>query len=135
MNLGGLPLVSCYPAKINQVIMNLVSNAIDASPEGGKVTITSASEGENIRITVSDQGSGVPKEIRGRIFDPFFTTKPIGEGTGLGLSISYGIVHDHGGTIAVGDAPGGGAMFTFAIPKKATISSSSAKPQAVEKNA
>ena len=124
-----MPMVSCYPAKINQVVMNLVSNAIDASPEGGKVVVTSASEGEYIRITVRDQGKGVPPEIRGRIFDPFFTTKPIGEGTGLGLSISYGIMQDHGGTINIGDAPGGGAMFTVMLPKKCPIKpSAKAKP-------
>jgi PAS domain S-box-containing protein len=127
MELGGLPMVCCYPAKINQVVMNLVSNAIDASPEGGKVIVSTASEDLNIRITVRDQGHGVPSEIRGRIFDPFFTTKPIGEGTGLGLSISYGIMQDHGGTISVGDAPGGGAMFTVMLPKKCPIKPSVGK--------
>lgn len=118
MQLDPLPMVCCYPAKVNQVVMNLVSNAIDAAPEGGKVTINTASKEEQIHIVVSDNGPGVPQHIRGRIFDPFFTTKPIGEGTGLGLSISYGIVRDHGGTIEVGDAPGGGAMFDVTLPKK-----------------
>ncbi len=117
LELASLPLVTCYPAKINQVVMNLVSNAIDASPEGVRVKVKTASEDSKVHIEVMDQGKGVPVEIRGRIFDPFFTTKPIGEGTGLGLSISYGIVRDHGGTIEVGDAPGGGARFEVVIPK------------------
>jgi signal transduction histidine kinase len=118
LQLAPLPMVSCYPAKINQVVMNLVTNAIDASPEGGQVTVRTEPHDSTVRISVSDTGKGVPREIRGRIFDPFFTTKPVGEGTGLGLSISYGIVHDHGGTIEVGDAPEGGALFTVTIPKK-----------------
>ena len=116
--LGPLPLVACYPAKINQVVMYLVSNGIDAAPEGGRVIVTTQSLDVRVQITVQDNGPGVPEEIRGRIFDPFFTTKPIGEGTGLGLSISYGIVHDHGGTIEVIDAPGGGALFKVVIPKQ-----------------
>ncbi|HEX3357818.1 MAG TPA: ATP-binding protein [Tepidisphaeraceae bacterium] len=118
LELGPLPLITCYPAKINQVVMNLVSNAIDASPEGGRVIVKSVSEDSRVRISVMDHGAGVPREIWGRIFDPFFTTKPIGEGTGLGLSISYGIVRDHGGTIEVGDATGGGAKFEVVIPKR-----------------
>ncbi len=84
LELGKLPLITCYPAKINQVVMNLVSNAIDASPEGGHVTVKTASEDGRIRgLEVMDQEKGVPTEIRGRIFDPFLTTKPIGEGTGV----------------------------------------------------
>jgi PAS domain S-box-containing protein len=118
LDLAPLPMVSCYPAKVNQVVMNLVSNAIDAVPEGGRVSVKTVQEGDRIHITVTDNGPGVPAEIRGRIFDPFFTTKPIGEGTGLGLSISYGIVRDHGGTIEVTDAPEGGARFEIVLPKQ-----------------
>ena len=117
LDLKPLPHVSCYPAKINQVVMNLVTNAIDACNEGGKVTIRSA-PGDNgeVRIEVQDTGKGIPPDIRQRIFDPFFTTKPIGAGTGLGLSISYGIVQDHGGTIAVDSEVGKGTTFVVKIP-------------------
>ncbi len=116
LQLRPLPLVAVYPAKINQVIMNLISNAIDAVKDGGHVTVQTEVEERHIRITVTDDGHGVPEEIRDRIFDPFFTTKPIGQGTGLGLSISYGIVQDHGGTMHVSDASGGGARFDVRIP-------------------
>jgi PAS domain S-box-containing protein len=116
LQLAPLPMVSCYPAKINQVVMNLVTNAIDASPEGGKVTVRTEPHDSTVRISVSDTGKGVPREIRGRIFDPFFTTKPIGEGTGLGLSISYGIVHDHGGQISVESEIGKGSRFIVRLP-------------------
>ena len=111
-----LPRVTCHPAKVNQVIMNLVGNAIDACPEGGKVTVTTSANGSTISIAVSDTGPGVPDSIRQRIFDPFFTTKPPGEGTGLGLSISYGIVKDHGGAIELTSAPGEGARFVVTLP-------------------
>jgi two-component system NtrC family sensor kinase len=114
--LADLPHVMCHPAKVNQVIMNLVGNAIDACPEGGRVTVGSAANGNHVTIEVSDTGPGVPDTIRERIFDPFFTTKPPGEGTGLGLSISYGIVKDHGGSIELTDAPGGGARFVVTLP-------------------
>jgi signal transduction histidine kinase len=115
--LGPLPRVTCHAAKVNQVVMNLLANAIDACPDGGKVTVCTAANDGTIQIAVSDTGPGVPPEIRQRIFDPFFTTKPPGEGTGLGLSISYGIIQDHGGTIEIGTAPGGqGALFTVSLP-------------------
>jgi PAS domain S-box-containing protein len=117
LDLGKLPSVVCYPAKINQVIMNLVGNAIDASPEGGTVTVRSRAEGHMIRLDVIDQGSGIPPEIRDRIFEPFFTTKPVGIGTGLGLSISYGIVQDHGGTIEAFSEAGKGARFSVRLPQ------------------
>jgi two-component system NtrC family sensor kinase len=132
--LGELPQVACYPAKVNQVIMNLLTNAIDASPEGGVVTVrTSLVAGSGggeqpaadkpsnepaARIEVIDEGPGIPPAIRPRIFDPFFTTKPPGHGTGLGLSISYGIVQDHGGTIDTESTPGKGATFVVTLPLK-----------------
>ncbi|MEA2711706.1 MAG: two-component system, NtrC family, sensor kinase [Phycisphaerales bacterium] len=117
LELAPLPSVQCYPAKINQVVMNLVTNAIDACNENGRVIVRSA-PGENgeIRIEVADTGSGIPPEIRAKIFDPFFTTKAIGAGTGLGLSISYGIVRDHGGTITVDSEVGRGTTFVVTLP-------------------
>ena len=111
-----LPPVACQPAKINQVVMNLVSNAIDASKENGRVVVRTAAVDGCARIEVQDEGTGIPPEVRERIFDPFFTTKPVGEGTGLGLSISYGIVNDHGGTIEVDSTPGKGSTFTVSLP-------------------
>jgi two-component system NtrC family sensor kinase len=111
-----LPPVACQPAKINQVVMNLVSNAIDASKENGRVIVKTTALDGTARIEVIDEGTGIPPEMRERIFDPFFTTKPVGEGTGLGLSISYGIVNDHGGTIEVDSTPGKGSKFTVSLP-------------------
>ena len=111
-----LPPVACQPAKINQVVMNLISNAIDASKESGRVVVRTASVDGSARIEVEDEGTGIPPEVRERIFDPFFTTKPVGEGTGLGLSISYGIVNDHGGNIEVDSVPGSGTKFTVSLP-------------------
>ena len=116
LELGRLPPVICHGAKINQVVLNLIANAIDACADGGSVTVRTACEQGGIAIHVIDSGKGINPEIRGRIFDPFFTTKPIGEGTGLGLSISYGIVQEHGGTIDVDSTPGCGACFTLRLP-------------------
>ena len=113
---GDLPPVTCSPAKINQVFMNLIANAIDACPEGGRVDVRTRAEGPEILVDVADTGPGIDPGIRDRIFDPFFTTKPIGVGTGLGLSISYGIVREHGGTIEVESEPGQGARFTVRLP-------------------
>src|SRR5690606_12025237 len=115
-DLQPLPPVPCYPAKINQVILNLLTNAIDASPEGSVVTLASRPGDDHVEIEVSDQGEGMPPEVRQRIFDPFFTTKPQGEGMGLGLSISYGIIRDHGGRIAVESTPGVGTSFKITLP-------------------
>jgi PAS domain S-box-containing protein len=117
MDLQPLPTISCYPAKLNQVVMNLIANAIQASHEGGKVTVRSRRNGDDtVVIEVADEGTGIPQRIRDRIFDPFFTTKPPGEGTGLGLSISYGIVQDHGGRIDVRSEEGKGSTFTITLP-------------------
>ena len=120
LDLRPLPPVTCFPAKINQVIMNLVSNAIDASPEEGTIVVRSDSDpdGDGVVVEVRDHGTGIAPEVRERIFDPFFTTKPVGVGTGLGLSISYGIIQDHGGTIEVESEPEMGAMFSIHLPTK-----------------
>jgi signal transduction histidine kinase len=121
-----LPQVSCFPAKVNQVVMNLLSNAIQASKENGTVHVRTRradTNGDAVVIEVEDHGTGIPAKIRDRIFDPFFTTKPPGEGTGLGLSISYGIVHDHGGRIDVHSEEGQGTRFTVTLPTRQPASS------------
>ncbi len=116
-DLAPLPPVTCSPGKINQVVLNLLINAIDASPRGATVSLRTRPDGvDGVTIEVADVGVGIDESARGRIFDPFFTTKPVGQGTGLGLSISYGIVQDHGGWIDVESAPGEGSTFTVHLP-------------------
>ncbi len=115
--LSPLPQILCYPAKINQVIMNLVANAIDACHTGGTVIVRTLAKEKTVEIQVQDDGIGIDPAICNRIFDPFFTTKPQGEGTGLGLSISYGIVRDHGGQIDVHSELGKGSTFTIILPR------------------
>jgi len=119
MDLDTLPLVTCYAAKINQVVLNLVANAIDASPPGSLVTVRSRPAADGVQIEVIDEGCGIDPAIRDKIFDPFFTTKPVGKGTGLGLSISYGIVHSQGGRIELDSSPGKGSRFTIHLRLKA----------------
>jgi len=114
---GRIPLVTCNLGKINQVIMNLVANAIDASPDGGTVTVRTSTQEDRIAIEVIDRGPGIAPEIREHLFEPFFTTKPQGEGVGLGLSISYGIIQGHGGTITVDSTPGQGTRFIVTLPR------------------
>jgi PAS domain S-box-containing protein len=114
--LGEIPTVTCYPAKINQVIMNLLANAIDACDSGGQVTVTTRRVDDAVEVAVADNGIGIDPAIRDKIFDPFFTTKPPGEGTGLGLSISYGIIQDHHGSIGIESEKGKGSTFTVRLP-------------------
>jgi signal transduction histidine kinase len=102
-----LPVIRGYAAEVNQVWMNLIDNAIDAAPDHGHVGIVARLEGADVFVTVSDNGPGVPAEIRESIFDPFFTTKPVGEGTGLGLDIVRRVVHWHNGDIRLESRPGG----------------------------
>ncbi len=117
-DLEPLPLVRCQAARIHQVIVNLMLNAIDACEVDDSVTVRTRSEPllEGVKIEVNDTGSGIEPSVRERIFDPFFTTKPIGQGTGLGLSISYGIVEEHRGSIDVQSTPGSGSSFTIRLP-------------------
>jgi PAS domain S-box-containing protein len=115
-----LPIVKLDTARIEQVMLNLFNNAIDAMPDGGMLRIRSSrsmlSRKPHILIRVSDTGEGIPKENLDRLFDPFFTTKEVGKGTGLGLSISYGIVQDHSGRFEVESQMGQGTMFSFYLP-------------------
>jgi signal transduction histidine kinase len=115
-HLGDIPTLRCCGAKLNLVLQNLLTNAIDACADGGQVVVSTRRDGDAVQIDVSDNGSGIDPSIRDRIFDPFFTTKPVGSGTGLGLAMSYGVVRDHGGTIAVESTPGQGARFTIRLP-------------------
>jgi len=106
----------CYAGRLNQVLMNLISNAVDAIAESGRIVISTSESAESFLISVRDTGAGIPEAIRTKIFDPFFTTKPIGQGTGLGLAISYGIVQEHGGSIEVHSEVGVGTEFIVRIP-------------------
>jgi two-component system, NtrC family, sensor kinase len=116
-NLGLSKNYPCFPAKLNQVVLNLVNNAIDACEVGGEVTVSSEEKDGHFQIHVRDNGHGIKEEHIKKLFVPFFTTKPVGKGTGLGLSISYRIVQEHHGTIAVKrNDTGGGTTFTVRIP-------------------
>jgi DNA-binding response OmpR family regulator len=108
--------LECYPSLLNQAIMNLVANSVDAISGNGIITLsTSLSEGR-YRIRVADSGSGIPPEHRDRLFEPFFTTKDVGSGTGLGLSITYAIVKKHRGQLTVDHPPEGGTAMTIDLP-------------------
>jgi len=109
--------IECYPSLLNQAVMNIVANAIDANAGAGTITITTGAVDDHYAITVRDTGPGIPLELRDRVFDPFFTTKPVGEGTGLGLSITDSIVRKHGGSLWVGDVLPHGAEVTMRLPR------------------
>jgi two-component system NtrC family sensor kinase len=121
-----LPEVLCYASQINQVFMNILSNAAQAIEGEGEIWISTKdlwSEKDlsgqmrgRVQVSIRDSGKGMPADILERIFDPFFTTKAIGQGTGLGLSISYGIVRNHGGEIQVQSEPGKGTEFIVTLP-------------------
>ncbi len=111
-----LTALKCYPGKMNQVFLNLLSNAIDAIPDKGTIWITTKKEENKAIIKVKDNGSGISKEAEAKLYDPFFTTKPVGQGTGLGLSITYGIIKEHNGEIKVNSKPGQGSEFLIILP-------------------
>jgi signal transduction histidine kinase len=115
-------------AQMQQVLTNLIANALQATPGGGTVTVelrgehatppvdVGGSAGPMVRVSVADTGCGMSPEVQARIFEPFFTTKEVGEGTGLGLSVAYGIVREHGGWIAVDSTVGRGSTFSVYVP-------------------
>ena len=119
LNLGAAPaVVTGNPIQLEQVLINLLTNARDALSESPRKLISIACEVREavVALTFSDTGPGIPEGLERRIFDPFFTTKEVGKGTGLGLSITYGIIKEHGGTITVANRPGQGAMFLIQLP-------------------
>lgn len=121
LRLGELPLLTCYPAKLNQVFLNLLTNALDALEEGAiaapalEVSTHDLGDGR-VCVRISDNGPGISEAHQARLFDPFFTTKPVGKGTGLGLSLVYRIVQDHGGSVQVRSRLGAGATFSVYLP-------------------
>ena len=132
-----LPLIPISSTEFQQVLLNLMNNAMDAMEKtGGNVDIGTLLQNGNIIITIADTGPGIPEVNLSRIFDPFFTTKPVGKGTGLGLSICYGIVKKMGGQIEVNSVVNKGTIFTIRIPadKKRDKSSDSGKEKLSENN-
>ena len=127
---GQLPQIYCYPAKLNQVFMNIIVNASDAIRQKihsqnldkvGQITISSIKVANNIVITIKDNGCGMNEETQKRLFEPFYTTKDVGAGTGLGLSISYGIIQEHGGNITITSQLGEGSEFVIELPIPSNI--------------
>ncbi|MFN8863828.1 MAG: 7TM diverse intracellular signaling domain-containing protein [Flavobacteriales bacterium] len=122
-----MPHIYCFPGKLNQVFMNILNNAVQATDIPGRaesdrlIKILSAHDADTIRVTITDNGTGIAEGIRSRIFDPFFTTKKVGEGTGLGLSIALGIVEEHKGHIEVHSEEGKGTTVIVSLPRLADI--------------
>jgi signal transduction histidine kinase len=112
----GLPELAADPGQLQQVLVNLVVNAIQAMPGGGRLTITTGKSGDEVVLDVADTGTGMTEDVVQRIFVPFFTTKGVGEGTGLGLPVVHGIVTGHGGRIEVKSAPGQGTRVRVYLP-------------------
>jgi signal transduction histidine kinase len=119
-----VPKIKIVSQDIGRVLLNLINNAFQALSadngkritENGKVTLTTKNQGDKIEITISDNGPGIPDDIKDKIFQPFFTTKPTGQGTGLGLSLSYDIVKAHGGEIRLQQNPIRGSIFIISLP-------------------
>jgi signal transduction histidine kinase len=114
--LGEVPKVKCMPSQINQVFLNMITNASQAMDDDGTLTIRSVAKPNAVEVSFEDTGSGIPDDVLPKIFDPFFTTKPVGEGTGLGLSIVHKIIQGHGGTIRVKSQVGKGTTFFVELP-------------------
>ena len=114
---GELPPIACSPSKINQVFLNIITNAAQAIETQGEIIIaTKLRDPDHVAISITDNGCGIPEENLSRIRDPFFTTKEVGEGTGLGLSIVDEIIRSHGGELLVESRVGVGSTFTVVLP-------------------
>ena len=113
---GQVPLICCYPNRLNQVFLNILNNAQQAIDGPGTITIRTRSRDDEVHIAIEDSGSGIPEKVREHIFEPGVTTKGVGKGTGLGLSISHQIIQDHKGRIEVESEAGVGTTFTVVLP-------------------
>jgi len=116
LELNDIPDIRGKPGAMSQVILNLIVNAADAIRENGEIRISTQAEESNIRIRISDNGSGMPQSIITKIFDPFFSTKDVGKGTGLGLSVCHSIVKSHKGQMTVNSSEGLGTEFIIYLP-------------------
>lgn len=121
-NYAGVPLVECFPGKLNQVFLNMMSNAIHAihkrwgEEPNGKLTLSTWADDDNVYVSIRDNGTGMDDMTRKKLFEPFFTTKDVGEGTGLGLSIAYNTIRKHNGSIQVNSVLGEGTEFIMSLP-------------------
>ena len=115
-DIGDIPPLKVNPDKIQQVFLNLILNALDAMPDGGRFRVSMERRDSFVEVVFSDSGAGMDESVLDRIFDPFFTTKTPGKGTGLGLSICYGIIREHSGTITVKSKKGEGTTFVIRLP-------------------
>ena len=120
-----LPSVPCQPGEINQVLLNLIVNAVDAVTDAlgstsemdkGMIRISTSRIDTWIEIQISDTGTGIPESVQEKIFDPFYTTKPLGKGTGQGLAIAASVIANHGGTLTFETIPGSGTTFHIRLP-------------------
>lgn len=127
--LADLPKLTCSPSQLNQVFLNLFTNAAQAMESMGQLHIRTWFADDSIHISVADNGKGIPADVVERIFDPFFTTKPVGEGTGLGLAISHQIISQHGGEISVDSKPGVGTTFNIRLPIAVPVAKAAAPEQ------
>ena len=118
LNLGNIPTILCYPGRLNQVFLNILTNAKDSIVDKGKIFIKTWYDDEYVYISIKDTGIGIDESVKERIFEPFYTTKEVGKGTGLGLSITYGIINNHNGKIDVFSKVGEGTEFVISIPNK-----------------
>lgn len=118
LDLQPIPAVICNSNEINQVFMNLIINAEQAIDGAGMIAIKCFAEKDQVVVTISDTGAGIPEEIQKDIFTPFFTTKPPGKGTGMGLAVVHGIIEEHGGTISLKSVPGKGTRFEIRLPQE-----------------
>jgi two-component system NtrC family sensor kinase len=112
--------LECFPGLLNQALLNLLANSIEAIAGEGRIAVLTKLTSSAYSIAVCDSGPGIPAELRPRVFEPFFTTKPVGQGTGLGLSITYSIVQKHGGTIDVECPESGGTTMSIRLPLEAS---------------
>ena len=117
---GVVPKVPCAASQINQVLLNIITNAAQAIDKFGVITISTRVVGDNVEIAIKDTGKGMPEKVRAKIFEPFYTTKDVGQGTGLGLSISDKIIRQHNGEISVDSVEGVGTTFTIRLPLSQT---------------